>query len=402
MFLRQLRLPLSFCLDINFESIIMRFSSALFTATVVLPVFGIPTLVPITKRGGTLKENSYIVTLKDGVSIGDFINSFKRGLAHPDSSIGHTYSIINGFVATLSPSDLGRIRGMPKIASIEQDRIVSLPDHEAQDVPPVPGSQPGPSTGDNTSGKGGEGVTIYGLDTGIYVEHECFEGRARWGWVAPPLLKVDGHGHGTHTAGTAIGKGFGVATKANMLAVKVMNDAGMGSTSDIIKGIDYACNDFKHNGKKPSVVTMSIGGDADDTLDQAVKNCIDWGMHFTIAAGNDNKDAQNVSPARAEQAITVGAVDKNDAKASFSNYGSILDIQAPGVNIVSAGNVGNTSRKMSGTSMATPYVAGVLAVALSNHGQMSPAELSKQSKYHAQDVCTGMPDGTTTLLATPW
>ncbi|EUC60864.1 peptidase S8 family protein [Rhizoctonia solani AG-3 Rhs1AP] len=377
----------------------MRFSSAFFAATVVLPVFGLPAVVPITKRGGALKENSYIITLKDGVAPSNFIQSFKSSLTQPDSTVSHVYTVINGLAVTIGPSDLSIVRGMAEVASIEQDQILSLPDHEFRDLSVANESQ---SSSSMTS-EDGEGVTIYGLDTGIFVEHECFEGRARWGWAAPLLLQKDVQGHGTHTAGTAIGKGFGVATKAEMVAVKVMNDAGTGSISDIIAGIDYACNDFKNNGRKPSIVTMSIGGSKNEPLDKAVQACIGWGVHFTVAAGNDNKDVVAYSPASAEQANTVGAVDEKHAKASFSNFGSIVDIQAPGVNIVSAGNLDpKSSKSASGTSMATPFVAGVLAVALSNHGQMSPADLSQQLKQNAQAICTGMPSGTTDLLATPW
>ncbi|KAG8708403.1 subtilisin-like serine protease [Ceratobasidium sp. 423] len=406
----------------------MRFSSAFFAATVVLPVFGAPTLVPITKRGGTLKENSYIITLKDGVSQPGFVESFKKGLTQPDSAVVHTYSVINGFSAIIAPSDLSLVRGMPEIASIDQDKIVSLPDHdnsEEVDALPIGEGQPSPPPYGNThNDKDGEGVVIYGLDTGIYTEHECFEGRASWGWsayivsgrlvtvlisvtvygakISSSQVQVDDHGHGTHTAGTAVCKDYGVATKAHIVAVKVMNAAGVGSTSDIVKGVDYACGEYQQH-QKPTIVTMSIGGGADDLMDKAVRNCIAKGVHFTVAAGNDNKDAESYSPARVEEANTAGAVDSSNAKVSFSNYGSVVDIQAPGVNIVSAGNIGRDSKKtMSGTSMATPYVAGILAVALSNHGQMSPAGLSKQLEDNAKPVCTGMPAGTTNNLATRW
>ncbi|CAE6444217.1 unnamed protein product [Rhizoctonia solani] len=380
----------------------MRFSPAFFAATVVLPVFGAPALVPITKRGGTLKENSYV--MHDGVSQQSFFEELKQALSHPDSALGYQYSVINGVSATVAPSDLAHVRNLAGIASIEQDQIFSIPPiEESQELSPIGESQPSPSTGDNTpNDKAGEGVTIYGLDTGIYIEHECFEGRASWGWSAYGI-KVDDHGHGTHTAGTAIGKGYGVATKAHMVSVKVMNAAGTGSTSDIIKGIDYVCNRFAENKKASSITTMSIGGGASEPLDSAVENCIAQGMHFTVAAGNDNRDAKDYSPARAPNAITVGAVDSKNVKASFSNHGPVVDIQAPGVDIVSAGHIGsNSSKKASGTSMATPYVAGILAVALSNHGQMFPQELSDQLKGNAQGACTGMPDGTTNLLATRW
>ncbi|KAF8694411.1 peptidase, partial [Rhizoctonia solani] len=378
---------------------IMRFSSAFFVATVALPVFGAPTLVPITKRGGTLKENSYIITFESTNSQDSFVQSLQQVMTHPDSHIGHTYSVINGVSATVAPSDLPHVRKLAGVESIEQDQMLSLPPLEVFEDLPTKEEQPN----DATYGNGGEGVVIYGLDTGIYIDHNCFEGRASHGWSAFGVLQTDDHGHGTHTAGTAIGKGYGIATKAHMVGVKVMNAAGMGQTSDIIKGIDYSCDESKKHAK-PSIITMSIGGGVSDSLDGAVQNCITWGVHFTVAAGNDNKDAKDYSPARAPNANTVGAVDSKNVKAPFSNYGPVLDIQAPGVNIVSAGIIGpNSSQKASGTSMATPYVAGVLAVAISNHGNMSPEKLSNELKAHAPEVCTGMPDNTTTTrLAVPW
>lgn len=141
--------------------------------------------------------------------------------------------------------------------------------------------------------------------------------------------------HGTHTAGTAVGATYGVATSANIIAVKVLSDSGSGSNADVISGINYAYNAFKSSGR-PSVATMSLGGGANTAVDSAVSNAIAGGLHFSIAAGNDNVDASTTSPARVAAANTVGAIDSSNKKASFSNYGSILDIWALGVNVKSA------------------------------------------------------------------
>ncbi|CAE6469170.1 unnamed protein product [Rhizoctonia solani] len=152
----------------------MRFSSAFFVATIALPVFGAPALVPITKRGGSLKENSYIIMLKDGVSKDSFLEEFKKVSTHSDSVVVHAYEVINGFSASIASSDMPSIRGMSGHRR-----------SEVQDLPSLNGGQPSPST-DNPTYNGGKGVTIYDLDTGINVNHECFEGRAQWGWAAPP------------------------------------------------------------------------------------------------------------------------------------------------------------------------------------------------------------------------
>ncbi|KAF8597654.1 putative subtilisin-like serine protease [Ceratobasidium sp. AG-I] len=366
----------------------------------ILPALAAPTSgnVPITKFPGSVKANSYIIKLKDGVSkdahLSQIISSFTAG-----SSLQYKYGdVFHGYAITLKGKDLDFIRQSKDIEYIEEDGIVSI-DFQPGDASELTERSAEPIAARAT---GGAGVDIYGIDTGIYTAHSQFGGRAKWGATYGGYANADGNGHGTHTAGTAIGSTYGQAPSANAIAVKVLSDSGSGSNSDVISGVNYAYNAFKASGR-PSIATMSLGGSAYTALDTAVSTAIAGGLHFTIAAGNSNVDASTTSPARVSGAVTVGAVDSSNKKASFSNYGSIVDIQAPGVNILSAW-IGSTtaSNTISGTSMATPFVAGILAFALGEYGQVTPASLSASLKSHALAVVTGEPSGTTNLLATKW
>lgn len=224
---------------------------------------------------------------------------------------------------------------------------------------------------------GGEGVDVYVIDTGTNVDHVDFEGRAHWGKTIPvDDDDIDGNGHGTHCSGTIAGKKYGVAKKANVYAIKVLRSNGSGSMSDVVKGVEYAAAEHtrkvneaksgKKKGFKGSVANMSLGGGKSVTLDIAVNAAVDAGIHFAVAAGNDNADACSYSPAAAEKAITVGASTLSDERAYFSNYGKCTDIFAPGLNIqstwIGSDHAVNT---ISGTSMASPHIAGLLAYFLS-------------------------------------
>ena len=224
----------------------------------------------------------------------------------------------------------------------------------------------------------GEGVDVYVIDTGTNVDHVDFEGRAFWGKTIPVGDEdVDGNGHGTHCSGTVAGKRFGVAKKAHVYAVKVLRSNGSGSMSDVVKGVEWAASSHSQKleaakkgkgrkGWKGSAANMSLGGGKSVTLDLAVNAAVDTGMHFAVAAGNDNADSCNYSPASAEKAITVGASTLADERAYFSNYGRCNDIFAPGLNILSTW-IGSryAVNTISGTSMASPHVAGLLAYYLS-------------------------------------
>ncbi|KAK3117996.1 proteinase B [Teratosphaeriaceae sp. CCFEE 6253] len=237
----------------------------------------------------------------------------------------------------------------------------------------------------------GEGVDVYVIDTGTNIEHVDFEGRASWGKTIPTGdADEDGNGHGTHCSGTVAGKKYGVAKKAHVKAVKVLRSNGSGSMSDVVKGVEYAAEshleqvEAAKKGKskkfKGSAANMSLGGGKSAILDQAVNAAVDAGIHFAVAAGNDNADSCSYSPAAAEKAVTVGASTLSDERAYFSNFGRCNDIFAPGLGIQSTW-IGSkyAVNTISGTSMASPHIAGLLAYLLS----LQP---SKDSSYAVADI----------------
>jgi len=245
----------------------------------------------------------------------------------------------------------------------------------------------------------GEAVDAYVIDTGVHVTHEEFEGRASHGFTASSI-KASGesdddlNGHGTHVAGTIAGKTYGAAKKANIIGVKVLNGAGRGTTADVVEGVEYVHQEFRKkadkNGKKPKVVVnMSLGGGpfgiggADEA---AISMAVQEGITFVVAAGNDAFDACFVSPARLSQAITVGASNIEDAITYFTNHGPCVDVFAPGQDILSAYIGSDTSsRRLSGTSMASPLVAGVVARYLS---QVADAPTPASVKAWVQNTAT--------------
>lgn len=268
---------------------------------------------------------------------------------------------------------------------------------------------------------GGEGVDAYVIDTGTNTDHIDFEGRAHWGKTIPNGdADVDGNGHGTHCSGTIAGKKYGVAKKANVYAVKVLRSNGSGTMADVIAGVDYAATshleqvksakDGKRKGFKGSVANMSLGGGKTRMLDDAVNAAVDAGIHFAVAAGNDNADACNYSPAAAENALTVGASAIDDSRAYFSNYGKCTDIFAPGLSIQSTWIGSKTAvNTISGTSMASPHICGLLAYYLSlqpasdseySLAAITPKELKSQMISIATvGALTDMPSGTPNVLA---
>ncbi|KAF5714636.1 subtilisin-like serine protease [Fusarium mundagurra] len=271
------------------------------------------------------------------------------------------------------------------------------------------------------SSDGGEGVDAYIVDTGTNIDHVDFEGRAHWGKTIPSGdADEDGNGHGTHCSGTVAGKKYGVAKKANVYAVKVLRSNGSGSMSDVVKGVEFAATshleqkkkakDGKRKGFKGSVANMSLGGGKTQALDAAVNAAVRTGIHFAVAAGNDNADACNYSPAAASEPVTVGASALDDSRAYFSNYGKCTDIFAPGLNIQSTW-IGSkyAVNTISGTSMASPHIAGLLAYYLS----LQPAEDSEYAlasitpkklkenliSVATEDALSDIPSDTPNLLA---
>lgn len=227
----------------------------------------------------------------------------------------------------------------------------------------------------------GEGVRVYVLDTGIRTGHSEFEGRAVWGGnFVPGSPDADEAGHGTHVAGTIAGKTYGVAKKATVVAVKVLDETGSGYMSRLLQGLSWAVSDARDRGVADrSVINLSLGGAYMASVNAAVKAATDAGLTVVVAAGNENDDAANWSPASAPTAITVGAIDSADRRAEFSNWGAHVDIFAPGVSVLSASNGTDiASRYMTGTSMAAPHVAGLAAYFIAKDNLSGYAAVSQR------------------------
>ncbi|KAF9517167.1 hypothetical protein BS47DRAFT_1339877 [Hydnum rufescens UP504] len=369
-----------------------------------LSVHGTPTPNTVIKTSGPVKPDSYIVVLKDNVNQENHLSSLAN-IAAQDAvtyEVTHQYdTVFNGYACILRGAALDHVLNSKDVDFVEQDGITSIKS-DVQDEGFSGEIFDGPELFETRGTTGGHGVDVYGIDTGVYIKHSSFGGRASWGATFGGYANQDGNGHGTHTMATAIGAKYGRATRAKGIAIKVLSDAGSGYFSDVISGVNFAFQRAKSS-KRPSVVNMSLGGGLNTALNTAVSNAIAGGLHFTVSAGNSNADASNVSPASVSTANTIGAIDSKNAKAPFSNFGAILDVWAPGVNILSAYIGGPTATAvLSGTSMSAPYVAGIIAVVLGEYGSVSPATMSSRLKSHAKKVVTGVPAGTTKLKATIW
>jgi subtilisin family serine protease len=291
-------------------------------------------------------------------------------------SVRYTYTnALQGFAVRMPATAAARLAADPRVSYVSEDATVSLGTTQ-------PGATWGldridqrnlPLDGNYTYSTTASNVTAYIIDTGIRVTHSQFGGRASVGFdaIGDGQNGNDCHGHGTHVAGTVGGSTYGVAKAVRLVAVRVLNCSGSGTFSGVIAGIDWVTGN--HASGTPATANMSLGGGADSTVDQAVRNSIADGVTYAVAAGNDSANACNFSPARTAEAITVGATGSTDSRASFSNFGTCLDIFAPGVNITSSWNSSDTATNtISGTSMATPHVAGAAALYLADHPSASP------------------------------
>jgi subtilisin family serine protease len=321
----------------------------------------------------TAVPGSWIVVLKDGTT-----RAADLGVAPK-----HTYrSVLSGFSAAMSSAKAKALAADPRVAYVEQNSTVRLNDTQPNatwgldriDQRDLPLSKT------YTYDTSASNVNAYIIDTGIRTSHSEFGGRASVGTdtVGGGQNGQDCQGHGTHVAGTVGGRNHGVAKSVNLIAVRVLDCDGSGTTAGVIAGVDWVTA----NAQKPAVANMSLGGSASASLDDAVKKSIASGVSYSVAAGNGlpilgiPANACNYSPARVPEAITVGATDSSDRRASFSNYGTCLDLFAPGVDITSAWKDSDTATStISGTSMAAPHTAGAAALYLSSHPTATPAQV---------------------------
>jgi subtilisin family serine protease len=312
-------------------------------------------------------ENSYIVVLDDSVvgekgrfSIAPYVAD--ELVATHKGKLKHLYqNAINGFAAEMSPEDAERLSQDFRVAYVEEDGVVTT--DVTQSNPPWGldriDQRNRPLSATYTYNFTGAGVRVYVIDTGIRTSHTQFGGRASNVFDAFGGSGTDCNGHGTHVAGTIGGSTYGVAKSSMPRGVRVLDCNGSGSNSGVIAGVDWV----RVNHIAPAVANMSLGGGISSALDTAVNNLSNAGVPIAVAAGNSNTNACNSSPARAANAITVGSTTTTDARSSFSNFGTCLDLFAPGSGILSAYATSNTATAtLSGTSMASPHVAGVAAL----------------------------------------
>lgn len=337
--------------------------------------------------------NQYIVVLKEPAYIANDIAARTEFVARTVESISTLHAVkaqrvfdsaLSGFVAELTAEQLNALRRDDQVDYIEQDQVISLdpvfPEaFDAQQTNATWGldrvdQRSLPLDGNFVTQYNGAGVTAYVIDTGVTTTHAEFGGRARSGYdfVDNDSNATDCNGHGTHVAGTIGGTRYGVAKNVSLVGVRVLSCNGSGTTSGVIAGVDWV----KQNASGPSVANMSLGGGISTALDSAINSAVNSGVSFMLAAGNENQDACNVSPARVANGVTVGSTTSSDQRSSFSNWGSCVDIFAPGSSITSAWYDGSY-KTISGTSMATPHVAGIGALYLDEYPNLTPAQLSQ-------------------------
>ncbi|MER5181810.1 S8 family serine peptidase [Streptomyces sp. NPDC002896] len=327
---------------------------------------------------GAIKD-SYIVMLKDDAGFRGDSKKGKALAAKYGGEVKRAYKeALNGYAAEMSETEAKQLAADPAVAKVVQNKTVHTTDTQTNptwgldriDQPSLP-----LSSSYTYPASAGAGVTAYIIDTGVRITHSNFGGRASYGYdaVDNDSTAQDGNGHGTHVAGTVASTTYGVAKAAKIVAVRVLDDDGSGTTDGVVAGIDWVTQ----NAVKPAVANMSLGGGADTVLDTAVANSIASGVTYAVAAGNDNANASSYSPARVASAITVGSTTSSDARSSFSNYGSVVDIFAPGSSILSTYNTSDTATStLSGTSMATPHVTGAAAVYLGENPSATPSQVA--------------------------
>jgi subtilisin family serine protease len=350
----------------------MRALGALLTAAATTAM--ITPVVPASAEGRVLGlglpgaiPGRYIVTLQNGTMDAA---SNRLGGARVLERAGTTVA------AAMTPAQARRLAADPAVRYVEQDRIVHItatqknPDWGLDRID----QRTATASKAYTPMDDGDSVHAYVIDTGVRISHAQFGGRASYGYdfVDNDTTAQDCNGHGTHVAGTIGGSTYGVAKKVKIVAVRVLDCDGEGDLYSVIAGVNWVTS----HAVLPAVANMSMGGDRSASLEAAVQKSINAGITYVVAAGNDDVNASSESPAGLSAAITVGATDSRDRRAPFSNYGSVVDLFAPGVNIRSAWAAGNSATAvLSGTSMAAPHVAGAAALVLDAFPAETPAQV---------------------------
>ncbi|KAG9003780.1 subtilisin-like serine protease [Tulasnella sp. JGI-2019a] len=363
---------------------------------------------------GDVRPNSYVVKLASTTNRTQHVSWAHQLVANSTATKATSANVFanafHGYVAELDDDKVMEILTSGEAEWVEEDAILhttAIQTGATWGLQRISSSTPLPADADpltlsftyKSNDAAGKGVDVYVIDTGLLATHNQFGGRAKMVFTAPGLNTTDDNGHGSHVAGTVGGTTVGVAKGANLLGVKVIAADGSGSSSDIISGIDFAIQAAKASGR-PSVISMSIGGAKSQSIDAAAVAAISAGIHVVAAAGNDSQDAANDSPASAPGVIAVGSMNIANQVSSFSNFGSTVDIFAPGEDIISCGITSNTAAAiLSGTSQATPHISGLVALLLSEASNITPTQmvgLIKQIGLSGQ--LSSLPSSTTTNL----
>ncbi|KAL7272639.1 hypothetical protein RUND412_004540 [Rhizina undulata] len=398
----------------------MQLQNLILAALVVLPFGALGSPIPQGSTVGAVVPNAYIVVLNENISESDFsahrlwaadlhASSLARIGDTGTTGLKHTYSLgsLKGYSGTFDKATIDEIATRTEVAYVEPDTVVTAQAFVTQTSVPSWGlARISHSTTGTTSyiydSSAGSNTYAYVIDTGILTSHTDFGGRASWGYNAVSgSSNTDGNGHGTHVSGTIASTTYGVAKLANLIAVKVLDDSGDGTTSGVIAGIQWAASDASSKGRLTnSVASMSLGGTYSASLNKAVESAISAGLTFVVAAGNDDDNAANWSPASVADAITVGATGSTDARPYWSNYGSLLDVFAPGVDITSTwiGSSNSETNTISGTSMATPHVSGLVLYLIALERLSTPAAIRARIVALAKSVVTNAGTGSPTIL----
>ncbi|RMJ21422.1 hypothetical protein PHISP_07706 [Aspergillus sp. HF37] len=391
----------------------MGFLKLLYTSLAILAVTNAGELLTASDADDVV-PSSYIVVMNDGVSNAEFnthrdwaatVHSRSMSRNGGESGPGKHFDIsgMKGYSASFDDRTVKDIASDPAVKYVEPDMVVNATENVVQPNVPswglarISSKQPGTTdyVYDSTAG---QGIVVYGVDTGIDIEHPDFEGRAEWGINTADNDNIDANGHGTHTASTAVGKKFGVAKKASVVAVKVLGSDGSGTNSQVISGMEWAVKDAESRGiTGKSVMNMSLGGSFSRVMNDAATSVVKAGVFLSAAAGNAAKDASNSSPASAPIVCTIAASTFSDGSASFTNFGSVVDLYAPGKDITAA-FPGGSSKTLSGTSMAAPHVAGAAAYLMALEGVSSGKACDRIVELAISSISSTPADTTSKLL----